>query len=189
MRGFGRWSLILNLPNPLTPSLSPLGRGVPSVVAGRCRTLPNHTNPAACIAALRAPARRYCAAWPRGCPAVPATARVRHAIERAAQAAGRFAAAAALPAARRARAAPPQRERVAIAALLQRLLDHEAPRVFDRAQLRLRFHSRLQHGGQRGEALAVFLFGLCHGQTLPSRGAFLRPRFIVRAKRERIARL
>ena len=36
--------------------------------------LPNHTNPAACIAALRAPARRYCAAWPRECPAVPATA-------------------------------------------------------------------------------------------------------------------
>jgi hypothetical protein len=27
MRGFGRWSLILNLPNPLTPTLSPLGRG------------------------------------------------------------------------------------------------------------------------------------------------------------------
>ena len=27
MRGFGRRSLILNLPNPLTPSLSPLGRG------------------------------------------------------------------------------------------------------------------------------------------------------------------
>ena len=27
MRGFGRWSFILNLPNPLTPSLSPLGRG------------------------------------------------------------------------------------------------------------------------------------------------------------------
>jgi hypothetical protein len=27
MRGFGRWSFILNLPNPLTPTLSPLGRG------------------------------------------------------------------------------------------------------------------------------------------------------------------
>src|SRR5580658_10726094 len=27
MRGFGRRSLILNLPNPLTPTLSPLGRG------------------------------------------------------------------------------------------------------------------------------------------------------------------
>jgi hypothetical protein len=26
MRGFGRWSLILNLPNPLTPTLSPLER-------------------------------------------------------------------------------------------------------------------------------------------------------------------
>jgi hypothetical protein len=27
MRGFGPRSLILNLPNPLTPTLSPLGRG------------------------------------------------------------------------------------------------------------------------------------------------------------------
>ena len=27
LRGFGRWSFILNLPNPLTPTLSPLGRG------------------------------------------------------------------------------------------------------------------------------------------------------------------
>jgi hypothetical protein len=26
MRGFGRWSFILNLPNPLTPTLSPLER-------------------------------------------------------------------------------------------------------------------------------------------------------------------
>ena len=32
------------------------------------------TNPAACIAAPRAPARRYCAAWRRGCPAARATA-------------------------------------------------------------------------------------------------------------------
>ena len=37
-------------------------------------SLPTHTNPAACIAAPRAPARRYCAAWPRGCPAARATA-------------------------------------------------------------------------------------------------------------------
>ena len=63
----------------------------------------------------------------------PPLLRMRHAIERAAQAASRFAAAAALPAARLARAGPPQGERVAIAALLQRLLDREAPRVFDRA--------------------------------------------------------
>jgi len=28
--------------------------------------------------------------------------------------------------------------------------------------------------------LVFVLFGLCHGQTLPSRGAFLRPRFLVR---------
>ena len=29
MRGFGRLSLVLNLPNPLTPTLSPAGRGSP----------------------------------------------------------------------------------------------------------------------------------------------------------------
>src|SRR4029077_7445536 len=62
--------------------------------------------------------------------------RMRHAIERAAQAAGRVAAAAAPPAARLARAGPPQGERVAIAAQLRRLLEREAPRVFDRAKLR-----------------------------------------------------
>jgi len=55
--------------------------------------------------------------------------RMRHAIERAAQAAGRFSAAAALSAARPARTSPPQGERIAIAALLQRLLDGETPRV------------------------------------------------------------
>src|SRR4029077_17437761 len=33
MRGFGRSSLILNLPNPLTPTLSPPGRGSPSALA------------------------------------------------------------------------------------------------------------------------------------------------------------
>src|SRR5580658_4351126 len=54
---------------------------------------------------------------------------MRHAIERAAQAAGRFSAAAALPAAGIARTDPPQREHVAIAALLQRLLEREAPRI------------------------------------------------------------
>src|SRR5580704_10773288 len=52
--------------------------------------------------------------------------RMRHAFEREAQAAGRFAAAAALPAARLVAAGPPQGERVAIAALLQRLLDLHA---------------------------------------------------------------
>ena len=51
---------------------------------------------------------------------------MRHAFEREAQAAGRFAAAAALPAARLVAAGPPQGERVAIAALLQRLLDLHA---------------------------------------------------------------
>jgi hypothetical protein len=54
---------------------------------------------------------------------------VRHAIERAAQAAGRFAAAAALPAACRERTGPPQGERVTIATLLRRLLDRETPRI------------------------------------------------------------
>src|SRR5579862_5241573 len=57
--------------------------------------------------------------------------RMRHAIERAAQAAGCVAAATALPAAFIARTAAPQGERVAIAALLQRLLDREAPCVVD----------------------------------------------------------
>jgi hypothetical protein len=104
---------------------------------------------------------------------------MRHAIERATQATGRFAAAAALPAARFARATPPQGERVAITALLQRLLEREAPRLFDRAKLWLEFQSRLEHGGQHGKFLVVLLFGVSHGQTLPSRGALLRPRFIV----------
>ena len=53
------------------------------------------------------------------------------------------------------RTGPPGRERVAIAALLQRLLDREAPRVFDRAELRLGFHARLEHGGQHGEVFVV----------------------------------
>ena len=114
---------------------------------------------------------------------------VRHAVERAAQAAGRVAAAAALPAAFFARTGPTQGERVAIAALLQCLLDGEAPRIFNRIKLRLGFHARLEHGGQHGEALVVLLFGAFHGKTFPSRGALLRPRLIVRAKRERIARL
>jgi len=107
--------------------------------------------------------------------------RMRHAIECAAQAAGRFAPAAALPAACPARTSPPQAERVAIAALLQCLLDSETPRVFDRAKLRLGFHASLEHGGQHGEVLVVLLFGVFHGQTLPCRGALLRPRFVVRA--------
>jgi hypothetical protein len=110
----------------------------------------------------------------------PPLLRMRHAIERAAQAAGRFAAAVVLAAARLAQADPPQREGVAIAALLQRLLHREAPRVFDRAKLRFGFHARVEHGGQHGEVFAAALFGVCHGQTLPSRGAFLRPRFLVR---------
>ena len=116
--------------------------------------LPTHTNPAACIAALRAPARRYCAASisRMSCRARHCCA-MRHAIERAAQAAGRFAAAAALPAARLVRTSPPQGERVAIAALLQRLLDREAPRIFDRIKLWFGFHARLEHGGQHGEVL------------------------------------
>ena len=88
--------------------------------------------------------------------------------------------AAALPAARLVRTGLPQGERVAIAALLQRLLEREAPRIFDRIKLRPGFQSRLQHGGQQGEVLAVLLFGVFHGQTLPSRGAFLRASFIVR---------
>ena len=165
-------------PNPLL-SGERESQASPSRASARALT-PNHTNPAACIAALCAPARRYCAAWPRGCPAAPATApdaacdRARGAGSRprlrSSGAAG----------ARLARAGPPQGERVAIAALLQRLLDREALRVLDRLKLRLGFHARFEHGGQHGEVLAVLLLGLCHGQTLPSRGAFLRPRFLVR---------
>ena len=58
-----------------------VGRGVARAFSRRALTasvvatrLPTHTNPAACIAAPRAPARRCCAAWPRGCPAARATA-------------------------------------------------------------------------------------------------------------------
>ena len=114
-------------------------------------------------------------------PPSPRLLRVRHAIERAAQAAGRFAAAAALPGARIVRTSPPQGERVAIAALLQCLLDGEAPRIFDRIKLWFGFHARLEHGGQHGEVLVFLALGIFHGQTLPSRGALLRPRFVVRA--------
>jgi hypothetical protein len=110
----------------------------------------------------------------------PRLLRVRHAIQRAAQAAGRFAAAAALPVARIVRTSPPQGERVAIAALLQCLLDGEAPRIFDRIKLWFGFHARLEHGGQHGEVLVFPALGVFHGQTLPSRGALLRPRFVVR---------
>jgi hypothetical protein len=110
----------------------------------------------------------------------PRLLRVRHAIERAAQAAGRFAAAAALPAARIVRTSPPQGERVAIAALLQCLLDGDAPRIFDRIKLWFGLHARLEHGGQHGEVLVFLALGIFHGQTLPSRGALLRPRFVVR---------
>jgi len=116
---------------------SPSLRSTSPRAAGRGENA-THTNPAACIAAPRAPARRYCARGLKGCSLPPpATAADAHAIERAAQAAGRIAAAAALPAAHLVRAAPPQGERVAIAALLQRLLDYEALRVFDRIKLRL----------------------------------------------------
>src|SRR6202451_1421469 len=92
---------------------------------------------------------------------------VRYAIERAAQAAGRFAAAAALPVARIVRTSPPQGERVAIAALLQCLLDGKAPRIFDRIKLWFGLHARLEHGGQHGEVLVFLTLGVFHGQTLP----------------------
>jgi len=147
------------------------------------KQIPRHELPRCALRRVAIARRRLEDVLPR-----PPLQRMRHAIERAAQAAGRFSAAAALPAARPARTSPPQGERVAIAALLQRLFDGETPRVFDRAKLRLGFHARLEHGGQHGEVLVVVLFGVFHGQTLPSRGALLRPRFVVRRKREWIAR-
>ena len=174
----------LKRPNPLTPTLSPLGRESKRRRRSQRRAL---WHPCLLIQIPRHALPR-CALWRadiarRGredvLPRLPLQ-RMRHAIKCAAQAASRVAAAAALPAACPVRTGPPQGERIAIAELLQRLLDREAARVLDGAQLRLGFHARLEHGGQYGKVLIVLWFGAFHGQIPPSRGALLRSRSVAR---------
>jgi hypothetical protein len=139
------------------------------------------SNPPACIAARRAPARRYWAASRRGCPAALATAPGVARYECAAQAVACIAAAAALSLAGLAPAALPQRERVAITTLLQHLFEGEAPGVFDGPELRLGVKPRLQHGGQHGKIFCVVLFGIFHGQALPFSRRVWAPEFFLRA--------
>ena len=117
----------------------------------------------------------------------PPLQRMRHAIECAAQAAGRVPAAAALPAACPVRTSATRRTRRNGGAAA-RFLDGEAARVLDRAKLRLGFHARLEHGGQYSEVLIVFLFGAFHGQT-PRLAARFCARVLSAHDREGIARL
>ena len=139
-----------------------------------------HTNPAACIAAPRAPARRYCAAWPRGCPAAPATAadaardRARGAGSRPLR---RSSGAAGGTPCEDSSATGRTRRNSGVAATPSR------PRGGARirsAKLRLGFHARLEHGGQHGEVFVFVLFGLFHGQALPLPRRVFAPSFIMR---------
>ncbi len=168
-------------PNPLPSGERELQASLSLATASVVAPLPTHTNPAACIAAPRAPARRYCAAWPRGCPAAPATAA--DAARDRARGAGieprrrRSGAAGGMPCANRSATRRTRRNSGAAATPFR---PRGGARVLDGAQLRLGFHARLEHRGQHGKVLVVLWFGAFHGQTLPSRGAFLRPRFLVR---------
>ena len=104
----------------------------------------------------------------------------RDAVERAFQAHMRVAATAAMSPARFAPARPPQRERVAIASLLQLAFDRNALRMVDRAQLRSALEPRLHHGGEHPK------FGIFHdtnsrvlaarfcARVMPRRAKFLR---------------
>ena len=91
----------------------------------------------------------------------------RHAIEPAFQAGIGIAAAALLPAASRAPAAPPQRKSVAIAPLQREFFDREAPRVFHGTGLRLALEPGFQHGEVDGEVF-VGAVGVCCSVSWPS---------------------
>jgi hypothetical protein len=137
------------------------------------------------IAALPVRERRYCAAWYRGLLPRPQLQVARHAIERPFQAGILIAAAASLPAAYLFPTAPPQREGIAIAPLLHRLFDREAPRVFHRAQLRFALLPRLQHGQRHGQVVvgAVVVgpafVGTIHDQALPFSRRAVAPEFLM----------
>ena len=149
-----------------------------------------HKNRAACIAALPARGRRGCAAWYRGSAAAPAIARP--AARGRAPVSGRHwcRRAASLPVARLLPAASPQCEGIAIAPLLQRLFDREAPCVFHRAQLRFALLPRLQHGQRYGQVVAgTLVVGTLHDRALPfSRCAFA-PKGVIVPKAQLQARL
>jgi hypothetical protein len=104
---------------------------------------------------------------------------VRHAIECAPQTDIRIAAAAAHSTAGVALAAPPQRESVAVASLLQRLFDRQAPRVLHRVQFRFALVSPARNIADSPAASAASFIG----KLSRCRGAPWRPSFAEIARR------